>query len=82
MFTNDYVRERGIWKIAQAHYHPQYDGPYEEGWTNWGGGDLPVVPYHFDSTAAGIPIPSSTTRTSTRSALRRAPTVTLPPCGE
>jgi hypothetical protein len=57
VFVNDYVRERGVWKIATAHYNPQYDGPYEEGWTNWGGGDLPVVPYHFDAEKAGIPIP-------------------------
>jgi hypothetical protein len=57
VFVNDYVREGGVWKFATAHYHPQYDGPYEEGWTNWGGGDLPVVPYHFDTTTAGVPIP-------------------------
>jgi hypothetical protein len=57
VFVNDYVRERGIWKIATAHYYPQYDGPYEEGWINWGGGDLPVAPYHFDIETAGIPIP-------------------------
>lgn len=57
VFENDYVRERGVWKIATAHYFPQYDGPYEIGWTNWGGGDLPVVPKHFDTVTAGIPIP-------------------------
>ncbi|HWL62523.1 MAG TPA: nuclear transport factor 2 family protein [Steroidobacteraceae bacterium] len=57
VFVNEYVRERGVWKIATAHYNPQYDGPYEEGWTNWGGGDLPVVPYHFDAAKAGIPVP-------------------------
>src|SRR5690606_29627007 len=57
VFVNDYVREDGVWKIATAHYHPQYDGPYEEGWTNWGGADLPVVPYHFDKDTAGVPIP-------------------------
>src|SRR5690606_17367383 len=57
VFINDYVREDGVWKIAKAHYHPQYDGPYEEGWINWGGGDLPVVPYHFDQDTAGVPIP-------------------------
>jgi hypothetical protein len=39
VFVNDYVREGGVWKIATAHYHPQFDGPYEEGWVNWGGGD-------------------------------------------
>ena len=60
VFVNEYVRHKGIWKIATAHYYPQYDGPYEAGWTNWGGGDLPVVPYHFDTTTAGIPIPPAT----------------------
>ena len=57
VFENDYVREGGVWKIAAAHYYPQFDGPYEEGWTNWGGGDLPVVPHHFDVDTSGIPIP-------------------------
>jgi hypothetical protein len=56
VFENDYVRERGTWKIAVAHYYPQYDGPYAEGWTNWGGGDLPMVPYHFTVDEAGTPI--------------------------
>src|SRR6187399_2221141 len=60
VFENDYVRERGVWKIATAHYFPQYDGPYEEGWTNWGSGDLPVVPKHFDTDTAGTPIPPAT----------------------
>jgi hypothetical protein len=60
VFENDYVREKGVWKIATAHYYPQYDGPYEKGWINWGGGDLPVVPKHFDPTTAGIPIPPAT----------------------
>src|SRR5690606_15527956 len=29
----DYARENGAWHIATLHYYPQYDGPYEEGWT-------------------------------------------------
>ena len=57
VFENDYAREKGVWKIATARYFPQFDGPYEDGWTNWGGGDLPVVPKHFDVETAGIPIP-------------------------
>jgi hypothetical protein len=57
VFENDYVRGRGVWKIGTARYFPQFDGPYEDGWTNWGGGDLPVVPKHFDTDTAGIPIP-------------------------
>jgi len=60
VFENDYVRDRGVWKIATARYFPQFDGPYAEGWTNWGGGDLPVVPKHFDTETAGIPIPPVT----------------------
>jgi hypothetical protein len=57
VFENDYVRERGVWKIATAHYFPQFDGPYEDGWINWGGGDVPVVPKHFTADTAGLPIP-------------------------
>ena len=60
VFENDYVRERGVWKIGTAHYYPQYDGPYEDGWTNWGGADIPVAPKHFDVETAGIPIPPAT----------------------
>jgi hypothetical protein len=56
VFENDYVREGGVWKIATQHYYPQYDGPYEDGWTNWAGADLPIVPYHFTTDEAGIPI--------------------------
>jgi predicted transcriptional regulator len=59
VFVNDYVRDGGTWKIARAHYYPQFDGPYEQGWTNWGGGDLPIPPYHFTVDQAGIPIPPS-----------------------
>jgi hypothetical protein len=57
VFENDYARDGGVWKIATVRYFPQYDGPYEEGWINWGGGDLPVVPRHFDVDSAGTPIP-------------------------
>ncbi|MEO6185598.1 MAG: nuclear transport factor 2 family protein [Steroidobacteraceae bacterium] len=57
VFENDYVRQQGVWKIATARYFPQFDGPYEDGWINWGGGDLPVVPKHFDTETAGVPVP-------------------------
>jgi hypothetical protein len=57
VFVNEYVRERGVWKIALAHYHPQYDGPYEQGWTNWGGGDLPVgaLPFRYGERRCADP---------------------------
>ncbi|HEY6508214.1 MAG TPA: nuclear transport factor 2 family protein [Vicinamibacterales bacterium] len=57
---NDYVLDGGVWKIAAARYFPQFDGPYEEGWVNWGGGDLPIVPHHFTVDTSGIPIPPAT----------------------
>jgi hypothetical protein len=59
IFENDYVREDGVWKIAGLHFHPQYAGPYETGWTNVGGQDLPIVPFHFDGDSAGVPIPAA-----------------------
>jgi hypothetical protein len=60
IFENEYTLDNGVWKIEVAHYYPQYDGPYEKGWTNWGGGDLPIAPHHFDVRTAGIPIPPAT----------------------
>jgi hypothetical protein len=57
VFENDYVNERGTWKIASLHFYPQYAGPYETGWTNWKDQDLPIVPYHFNADESGIPIP-------------------------
>lgn len=57
IFENDYALDGGVWKIAAAHYFPQFDGSYEEGWVNWGGGDLPIVPHHFTIDTSGIPIP-------------------------
>ena len=56
IYENDYVLEKGVWKIASLHYYPQYAGPYESGWRS-----LPqasaVVPYHYDARSAGMPIP-------------------------
>jgi hypothetical protein len=57
VFENDYVRQSGVWKIATAHYYPEFDGAYGTGWTNWGGGTLPVVPRHYTVDSSGIPIP-------------------------
>jgi hypothetical protein len=57
ILEHDYVLDGGVWKIAAARYFPQLDGPYEKGWVNWGGGDLPIVPHHFTVDTSGIPIP-------------------------
>jgi len=57
VYENDYVLEDGVWKIALAHYHPQMEGDYANGWTNIGGKDLPIVPYHITTDQTGRPIP-------------------------
>ena len=70
ILENDYVLDGGVWKIAAARYFPQFDGAYEKGWVNWGGGDLPIVPHHFDIDTSGIPIPPATgTAPQTRATL-------------
>jgi SnoaL-like domain len=60
VFVNEYSRAGGVWKISKVNYYPQYDGAYDVGWTNWGGDDIPVAPYHFDPVTAGIPVPPAT----------------------
>lgn len=57
VFENEYVREGGKWKISVHRYYPQYEGPYETGWTNYKGRDLAILPYHFTPDQAGIPFP-------------------------
>ena len=59
-FENEYARQAGVWKVATMHWFPEYYGPYETGWINWGGGDLPRVPFHYTIEEAGIPIPPAT----------------------
>jgi hypothetical protein len=58
IYENQYVREGRHWKISVAHYHPQYSGSYATGWTNEGGADLPMVPFHFSVDESGVPIPA------------------------
>jgi hypothetical protein len=57
IYENEYVREGRNWKISVAHYYPQYSGSYETGWTNEGGADLPLVPFHFSVEESGVPLP-------------------------
>ena len=58
LYENEYVREDGRWKIAALRYYPQYEGSYEDGWSNVNQMELPIVPYHFTPDETGIPIPS------------------------
>jgi hypothetical protein len=57
MFENEYAVRNGVWKIRSVHFYPQFTGAYETGWTNWKGGTLPIIPYHFTADESGIPIP-------------------------
>ncbi len=56
IYENDYVKDKGVWKIARLHYFPQFAGPVETGWKNVGA-TLPLIPYHFtpDETACRSP---------------------------
>lgn len=65
---NSYVREDGIWRIAERGYHRQFEGDHAAGWTNVGGEDLPIVPFHFTVDETGVPIPPATAPASATAA--------------
>jgi len=54
---NEYIKEGGVWKISRLDYHQVTAGPYETGWDT-GGRDVKLVPFHYTSAEAGVPIPS------------------------
>ena len=56
IFENEYVRERGVWKISRMRYNPMFAGPYATGWRNVDE-DQKIVPYHFIPDETGIPVP-------------------------
>src|SRR5512138_890046 len=56
IFENEYVRERGVWKISRLRYNPMFAGPYATGWRNLDE-DQKIVPYHFTPDETGIPVP-------------------------
>jgi hypothetical protein len=58
VFENEYVREDGKWKIGVHRFFPQYAGAYEDGWRNWKGEDVGILPYHFTPDESGVPIPA------------------------
>ena len=57
IYENEYARVGKVWKISVSHYYPHFTGPYEIGWTNVNGADLPLIPYHFTLDETGVPIP-------------------------
>jgi hypothetical protein len=53
VYENEYVRERGVWKIKDVRYLAQYSGRYEApGWT----ATKEPTPFHFDTSRVGKPI--------------------------
>jgi hypothetical protein len=56
IFENEYVRERGVWKISRMRYNPMFAGPYATGWRNLDD-DQKIVPYHFTPDQTGVPVP-------------------------
>ncbi|MGC1269798.1 MAG: nuclear transport factor 2 family protein [Croceibacterium sp.] len=60
ILENEYKQEQGKWVIARQTFSPQYTGTYEKGWSNAGGGDLGMVPFHFTNDESGTPIPPAT----------------------
>jgi hypothetical protein len=53
IYENEYVLERGVWKIKEVRYLAQYSGRYEaSGWTP---GKEPT-PFHYPASRVGKPI--------------------------
>jgi hypothetical protein len=53
---NDYVKERGLWRISRTHSYLETAGPYDTGWVN-AGPTVELLPFHYTSAEAGTPIP-------------------------
>jgi len=55
IYENEYVLEKGTWKISRLRYFPQYEGGYDD----WGH-KAPAkwaIPYHFEAAHVGVTIP-------------------------
>jgi hypothetical protein len=53
VYENEYVRERGVWKMKDVRYYPQYSGRYEDaGWA----ATRDAAPLHFTVDRVGGPI--------------------------
>ena len=61
IYENEYVLDKGTWKISSIHLYPQYAGAYEEY-----GHKAPArwdIPYHFEAKHVGVTIPDSALQT-------------------
>jgi hypothetical protein len=57
VYENDYVREKGVWKISRLRFFQQYAGAYAD----WGHRAPPHwnIPYHFQAPHVGVTIPAA-----------------------
>jgi SnoaL-like domain len=69
LYENDYVREDGVWRIAELRTNTQFSGSYASGWTNpppQTGATAAIcenyivndcsIAYHYDAARAGAPL--------------------------
>lgn len=54
LFTADYARIDGRWRIVRLVNHPIFAGPFDTGWRNLTD-DLPIIPYAYTPASAGRP---------------------------
>src|SRR5262245_46446774 len=76
IFENEYVRERGVWKISRMRYNPMFAGPYATGWRNVDE-DQKIVPYHFNADETGVPVPDLPSSATPSADLKMNPATTL-----
>ena len=76
IFENEYVRQRGVWKISRLRYNPMFAGPYATGWRNVDA-DQKIVPYHFTADETGIPVPDLPASSAPPADLKMNPSTAL-----
>lgn len=54
---NEYLKDKGVWKISRINYYLESAGPYQTGWVI-AGPDVKLVPFHYTPADAGTPIPA------------------------
>lgn len=57
IYENEYVLDKGVWKISHVHFYQQYAGTYDD----YGHKAPPKwnIPYHFEALHLGISVPEA-----------------------
>jgi SnoaL-like domain len=72
IYENEYVLERGVWKMKDVRYLPQYSGRYEApGWT----ATKEPTPFHYTAARVGKPIVDVEVGAALRRPVSAAPTL-------